>query len=86
MVQERSAHYFKTVRREYLLNNLISLIRTIGGTLGMVVGFSDWLTGKHNGKIILANIKSCYEKCRTNIRKINSVTGSDRMSDSHGRV
>ena len=60
--QERSAHSFKTVRREYLLNNLISLIGTVGGTLGMFVGFSfiatsDWLMGK----MILANIKSSYE-------------------------
>ena len=87
--QERYAHYFKTVRREYLLNNLISLIGTVGGTLGMFVGFSfigtsDWLTGKHNGKIILANIKSSYEKCRKNIRKKNSVIDPDKISESQG--
>ena len=36
----RSKDPFKTVKREYLIITWISLVGTVGGTLGMFVGFS----------------------------------------------
>ena len=36
----RTEEPFKTVKREYLIINTISLIGTVGGTLGLFIGFS----------------------------------------------
>ena len=46
----RSDEPYKTVKREYLIITWISMIGTVGGTLGMFVGFSligtsKWLSG-----------------------------------------
>ena len=37
---QRSKELFKTVKQEYLVNSLMSLVGNIGGTMGMFIGFS----------------------------------------------
>ena len=61
----RSKSPYKTVKMEYLINTLVSLIGTVGGTLGMFIGFSfigtsDWLW---------SNIKSIITKSRLRPRQ-----------------
>ena len=37
---QRSKEFFKTVKQEYLVNSLLSLVGNVGGTMGMFIGFS----------------------------------------------
>ena len=71
----RSRKPYKTVKKEYLINTLISLIGTVGGTMGMFVGFSfigtsEWLSG---------NIKSIVAKLK--LRAKESSTIASKLSD-----
>ena len=57
----RSDEPYKTVKREYLIITWISMIGTVGGTLGMFVGFSligtsEWLYGCIRSIVVRAKL------------------------------
>ena len=73
----RSKTPYKTVKTEYLVNSLVivSLIGTVGGTMGMFVGFSfmgtsEWL---HD------NIKSVVAKFRLKARSSEPQTKPSKL-------
>ena len=60
---------FKTIHREYLVHSEISLIGTVGGTMGMFVGFSimgtsEWVMAMVFHKVFIYLTKCIIRKCR----------------------
>ena len=65
----------KIVKKEYLVNTLISLVGNVGGTLGMFVGISMFGVTQRLQDFVLPPLFGCIKKCylRARVKSLDQL-------------